>query len=378
MSLVADAPYFPPPARTAWERIDPEAAGFDAARLDEAMRLAQSRETPWPRDLRRHLESGFFDTPPFNEIIGPTAARGAPNGLLLRGGRIVASFGDTLAVDMTFSVAKSYLSLLAGIAVADGLITDLDEPVGRSVMDGGFDSEHNRVITWRHLLQLTSEWEGTLFGKPDQVDRNRVLGVEGRGATKGQARPLREPGSYWEYNDVRVNRLSLALLRRFERALPDVFAERIMGPIGASSDWRWEGYRNSFVEIGGQQVQSVPGGGHWGGGVFIHAQDQARVALLMLRGGLWDGRRVLPADWIAASVEPCDVNPLYGLMWWLNTGRQKYPAASEQSFFALGAGGNLCWIDPTTDIVVVLRWVAPDAVNGFIAAVTAALRRRDE
>jgi CubicO group peptidase (beta-lactamase class C family) len=373
MSLLADAQYFPPQSGAAWERIDPEAAGFDAARLAQAVRFAQSHETPWPRDLRRHIEGGHFEPPPFNQILGPTAPRGAPNGLLLRHGRVVASFGDTLAVDMTFSVAKSYLSVLAGIAVADGLIADLDAPVGRSVTDGGFASEHNRAITWRHLLQQTSEWEGTLWGKSDQIDRNRVVGVEGR-AAKGQARPLRPPGSYWEYNDVRVNRLSLALLHRFQRALPEIFAERIMGPIGASSDWRWEGYENSFVEIGGRRLQSVPGGGHWGGGVFIHAQDQARVALMMLRGGIWEGRRILPADWIAASVAPCDVNPIYGLMWWLNTGRQKYRAASAASFFALGAGGNVCWIDPATDIVAILRWIAPEAVNGFIAAVTSALK----
>ena len=76
-----------------------------------------------------HIEGGFFEPPPHNEILGPIRARGAPNGLILRRGELVASWGDTRQVDFTFSVAKSYLSLLAGIAVADGLIADLDEPV---------------------------------------------------------------------------------------------------------------------------------------------------------------------------------------------------------------------------------------------------------
>jgi hypothetical protein len=110
-------------------------------------------------------------------------------------------------------VAKSYLPLLAGIAVADGLIADPDEPVGRTVDDGGFDGDYNRGSSWRHLLQQTSEWEGSLFSKPDQIDRNRVVSYDGQ-ASKGAARRLREPGAYWEYNDVRVSRLSLALLRR--------------------------------------------------------------------------------------------------------------------------------------------------------------------
>ncbi len=234
--------------------------------LDGAVNFALSHETPWPRDLRAHLESGFFEPPPHNELLGPIHPRGGPNGLILKDGSVVAHWGDTRQMDFTFSVAKSYLSLLAGIAVADGLIAELDEPVGRTVDDGGFDGPHNGAITWRHLLQQTSEWEGTLFGKSDIVDRNRNLAVEGKGR-KGDARPLRPPGTFWEYNDVRVNRLALALLRRFRRPLPEVFAERIMRPIGASSDWSWHGYRTSMVEIDGQMIKSVSGGSHWGGGI---------------------------------------------------------------------------------------------------------------
>ena len=222
--------------------------------VDGVIDFALSHETPWPRDLRAHLEAGFFEPPPDNELLGSIHPRGGPNGLILRGGSMVAHWGNMRQVDFTFSAAKSYLSLLAGIAVADGLIAELDEPVGRTVDDGGFDGPHNGAITWRHLLQQTSEWEGTLFGKSDIVDRNRNLAVEGKGR-KGDARPLRPPGTFWEYNDVRVNRLALALLRRFRRPLPEVFAERIMRPVGASSDWSWHGYRTSMVEIDGRMIE---------------------------------------------------------------------------------------------------------------------------
>ena len=183
----------------------------------------------------------------------------------------------------------------------DGLIRDLDEPVGSTVHDEGFEGPHNDKVTWRHLLQNTSEWEGTLFGKSDVIDRNRDLAVEGKGR-KGDARALHAPGTYWEYNDVRVNRLSLALLRRFRCPLPDVFAERIMGPIGASPDWSWHGYRTSSVEVDGRMIESVSGGTHWGGGMLIHAEDQARLGLLMLRRGEWNGNRILPENWIAQIV----------------------------------------------------------------------------
>jgi CubicO group peptidase (beta-lactamase class C family) len=345
---------------------------LDAAPLTEAVRFAEAHETPWPRDLRAHIEGGHFERPPHNEILGPIRARGTPNGLVLHRGESIASWGDPRQIDFSFSVAKSYLSLLAGVAVADGLIGDLDEPVRRTVDDGGFDGAHNGAITWRHLLQQTSEWSGELFGKSDVIDHNRSLATEGLGAAKGERRALHTPGTFWEYNDVRVNRLSLALLRRFRQPLPDVFAERIMRPIGASNDWRWHGYRTSSVEIDGRMIESVAGGTHWGGGIEIHAEDQARIGRLMLQRGRWDGVQVLPEAWIVQSVVPCALNPTYGLLWWLNTRGLRYAHAPEVSVFAVGAGGNITWIDPANDIVAVMRWIDPTAVDGFIGRVLAA------
>jgi hypothetical protein len=369
-----DDGYVPGPDGGPWQRLNPGAAGFDAAALAAAVAFAETHETPWGRNLHAVIANGHFEPPPYNEIVGPTRPRGGPNGLVLRHGRIVASWGDTRRVDMTFSVAKSYLGLLAGLAVDDELIGDLDDPVGASVADGGFEGEHNGAITWRHLLHQTSEWEGTLWGKPDLIDRHRDLMLEGGGTAKGTHRPLQRPGNFWEYNDVRVNRLALALLRRFGRGLPDVFKARIMAPIGASPSWEWHGYRNSFVEIGGRPVQSVSGGGHWGGGVFIHAEDQARIGLVMARNGRWGEQRLLAERWTALSTTPCPANPQYGFLWWLNTGRTLFPNASAASFFAIGAGSNITWIEPRTGIVAVLRWIDRAAVDGFIARVTAALR----
>jgi CubicO group peptidase (beta-lactamase class C family) len=366
--------YFPGRHGTEWRRRSPAEAGLDPAALAEAARLAETRETPWSRDIATVLETAHFEKPPHNEVLGPTRPRGAPAGLVLRGGAIVAEWGDTARADMTFSVAKSYLSMIAGLAYDRRLLGELDEPVARRVRDPAFAGPRHEQITWRHLLQQTSEWEGTLFGKADLIDRNRDLATEGQGSLKGTWRDLHEPGAYWEYNDVRVNLLSYALLHIWRRPLPEVFREHVMAPIGASAGWEWHGYRTSEVEIDGRRMVSVSGGGHWGGGVYISARDQARIGLLMLRRGDWAGRRLLSEEWVRLSTEPCALKPVYGLMWWLNTDRARYRAASPSSFFGVGAGGNLTWIDPENDLVAVLRWTDPAAMPGFAERVAAALR----
>ena len=365
-------PILPPPHPAPWPEAMADVAGLNWMWLEEAARFAAENETPWPYDLKQHLESGYFEPPPHNAILGPIRPRGPANGLVLRNGHKVAAWGDTDQIDFTFSAAKSYLSLLAGIAVADDLIPELDEPVRNTVDDGGFDSPQNRGITWRHLLQNTSEWGGELFGKSDQIDRNRNLGLEGKGR-KGDPRQLQHPGTHWEYNDVRVNRLSLALLRRFRRPLPDVFAERIMDPIGASKDWSWHGYRTSGVEINGRTIESVSGGTHWGGGMLIHAEDQARIGLLMLNKGNWNGRQIVPERWIEESLRPCALNPNYGLLWWLNTNHGRYKSAPANSFFATGAGGNITWIAPEQNLVAVLRWTDPTAIDTFTRLIMQAI-----
>jgi CubicO group peptidase (beta-lactamase class C family) len=366
--------YVPPPHPAAWKHAAPDEAGLDPAAIADAARHAADHETPWQRDLAQMVAHDFDEQPPWNQTLGPVRPRGGPNGLLLRHGLITAEWGDTTRVDMTFSVAKSYLSILTGLAWDRGLIGDPHARVNLRVDDGGFDPPHNDAITWHHLLQQTSEWEGVLWDKPDLVDRNRAVGGRPSAAPKGSHRNLQPPGEFWEYNDVRVNRLALALLRVWRRPLPEIFRELVMDPIGASADWEWHGYRNSTVEIDGERMPSVSGGGHWGGGVFINARDQARIGLLLLNRGTWNGRRILSEEWIERMLEPCPLFRNYGYLWWLNTDRALYPSASAASYCARGAGGNLTWIDPANDLVAVLRWTDPAAMDGFMKLTMAALR----
>lgn len=373
-----DNPTFvPAPNASPWERLTPAATGFDAAKLQSAVDYANAAESPWPRSF--YYPDGRYvgivewnETGPWSDIVGPVKSREGPAGLILKDGRIAAEWGDTSRTDMTFSIAKSYLAVLTGLAVADGLIASVDEPVGVTVKGPHFASAHNAQITWRHLLHQSSEWQGELWGKSDQVDHNRQLGAGADNSRKGHARELNAPGAYYEYNDVRVNLLAYCLLQRFGRALPDVLRERVMDPIGASKDWEWHGYSTSWVEVNGRRVQSVSGGAHWGGGMFIGARDHARLGLLIARAGRWGDRQILPAAWVKEILTPSPTNEGYGYLWWLNRGASRYPSASASSVFALGAGTNMIWIDPEHDLVTVLRWIDKTRIDGFFSRLMAA------
>jgi len=352
--------------------------------LNDAIGYAIAHETPWARDPAAdpgnwgiHLQ----DPSPWNVLRGPVHARGPASGTILHRSRELAAWGEPDRADLTFSIAKTYLALLAGVAHDAGLIPDPDEPVRALVPGIGFDSPHNAEITWTQLLQQTSEWEGSCFGLPDQVDRYRVVAYNGEPATgrKGDARPLRTPGSFWEYNDVRINQLALALLHRFRRPLPEVFDEALLRPLGTTSDWRWVGYDDAWIELRDatgrlRRMQSVPGGTHWGGGVSISARDQARIGQLMLQRGLWNGHQLVSEAWIARMLAPCPIAPYYGMLTWLNGAtRPVYPSAGRSSWFMIGAGGHVTWVDPERELVVASRWLQPDRTDGFLCRIAVAM-----
>jgi CubicO group peptidase (beta-lactamase class C family) len=347
--------------------------------FNDAVAFAESHEIPWPRDPAAnpaHWGVHHDDPPPYNRLRGPVHPRGGVSGVIRVRGEEVAAWGEPDRPDQTFSVAKTYLALVAGIAHARGLLAP-HERVGARLPGIGFDSTHNRAITWEHLLTQTSEWEGECFGMPDQVEHYRRVSHDPNPpeVKKGELRRLREPGTYWEYNDVRINQLSLALLHLFQRPLPEVFLEAVLQPIGGGLGFRWEGYDNSWVEIGGQGMQSVPGGTHWGGGVRISARDQARIGQLLLDGGVHHGDQILPTAWVQRMHQPCAVAPFYGWLTWLNRDGRLFADASRASWFMFGAGGHMVWIDPDHDAVVVARWLDGAHSAGFVRLVALALRR---
>lgn len=349
--------------------------------FSEAIAYAQAHEVAWPRDPA--ADPGRWgvhhaDPAPWNVLRGPVHPRGGVSGVILRHGEEVAAWGEPDRADLTFSVAKTYLALLAGVAHARGLLKDPHGRIAERLPGIGFDDPHNREITWAHMLEQTSEWQGRCFGMPDQVEHHRQVAHDPKPpqGRKGEQRTLLRPGSYWEYNDVRINQLSLALLHLFREPLPEVFADAILQPLGAGGDFSWVGYDDAWVEIGGRRMQSVPGGTHWGGGVSVSARDQARIGQLLLRGGVHEGRPLLPAGWTERMRQPCAIAPFYGWLVWLNRTGTLFTDASRESWFMIGAGGHYVWIDPAHDAVVVVRWLDSARAPGFVSRVVGAFAAR--
>jgi CubicO group peptidase (beta-lactamase class C family) len=386
--------YFPPRG-SGWETRTPEQVGMDPAGIAAALEFAAQAESSTSRDLEEAHQTSF-GREPLGFSVGPFTVREGAAGMIIKDGYIIGEWGDPQRVDMTFSVTKSFLSTTVGELFEDGLIESLDDtvreymaPVDLPVGDGEpgidrtgfggidparlFETEHNRQITWDHLLRQSSDWEGTLWGKPDWADR------PSRDAQPWRPRDHVPVGTVFEYNDTRVNLLALAALQVVRRPLPQILRERIMDPIGASSTWRWTGYETSWVTIDGVRMNSVSGGGHWGGGMLINARDLGRFGLLTLHNGNWGGEQLISEEWMAMATTPGPANGTYGFMnFYLNVpntqGRQAYSNAPSSAFYHVGNGSNIVYVDRENDLVVVARWIPGGAMNELLGQVIGSIR----
>ncbi|MDB5866177.1 MAG: class beta-lactamase-related serine hydrolase [Betaproteobacteria bacterium] len=373
-----------------WQRKTPADAGIDATRLKAAIDHAIAAEMKNPRDLAvNHYQT--FGREPFGDAIGPIKERGEQTGLVVHKGYIVAEWGEPTRVDMTHSITKSMLSTVVGLAHDRGLIRSIDDTVREYVppiqlynpiptgnksdrMRGSdlvylFETAHNRTITWNHMLRQVSDWEGTLWGKPDWADR------PSENAAEWGTRPRNKPGTAYQYNDVRTNALALSALNVWRRPLPQVLKENVLDPIGASNTWRWFGYENSWVVLDGLAVQSVTGGGHWGGGMFINAYDMARFGYLTMNRGKWKERQLVSEQWIDWALTPTPVEPSYGFMnFYNNKDRVFMPSAPAGAFGHQGNGTNFVYVDPENDLVAVLRWIDRPQIDGFVKRLLEAVR----
>jgi hypothetical protein len=379
--------YFP--SQDKWEIKSPVTFNLDTNKINQAIAFSKDNETKYPKNLRLS-QSMQYGRAPFSDPIGPMESRGEVSGIIIYKGYIIASWGNPNAVESVNSITKSMVATVVGLAVDNGLIKNILDPVYTylppiEIVNGEgvtadqnplaktsfiypFETEHNRKINWDHLLRQTSDWEGVLWGKPDWADR------PSNNPEEWTNRKRFEPGAAFKYNDTRVNALALATTAVLRKPLPEVLREQIMNPIGASNTWAWTGYHNAWIVLDGKMIQSVSGGGHFGGGLFMNTYDMARFGLLTLRKGNWNGKQLISEEWIKKSLTPTTASLDYGFMnFYLNTDKKYFPSAPEKSFVHKGNGLNAIYVDPDNDMVVVVRWIEEKQLDGFLKIILSSL-----
>ena len=338
-------------------------SALDQPQLQLVLRTRTVGWTSQARDIDSYLAAQVDDATE-RDVIGPLLAASGGSGVVLHGGREVGRWGDPAVPEMAFSATKSVVSVVAGVAYDTGLLVP-DQRVSEVLDLPEFAAGDARDITWGHLLQQTSQWEGTLWTKPTSVDAQSF-----REGTEVHGTP---PGHGWAYNDVRMNLLTYALTALLGRSLAEVLRDAVMTPLRASSSWSWHGYINSSLDVAGTAVSVVSGGAHWGGGLFISAADLARIGQLYLDRGRAAGRQLISAEWINRSWTPCAVKAEYGYLWWLNDDRIPWPTAPATGRSARGNGGrHLLWIDPARDLVLSSHWTEdlPNLLADVSATIT--------
>ncbi len=282
-----------------------------------------------PEDLGWSSE-GLAAARAFSERIGTTAL------MLVKGGVVVAAWGEVSAKSNVYSVRKSLLSGLIGIAIADGQI-DLGatlEELGIDDREPGLTATEKRATVADLVTSRSGIYLPALYESP------RVSAAK-------PARGSHAPGTRWLYNNWDFNALGTIYERQTRSGIFEAFEDLIGAPLQMQDFSADDG---EYVTGDQSRHPAYP--------FHMTARDLARFALLYLRHGRWGDRQVLPEDWVAASTaRQSEVGPSkgYGYMWWSAVGGGLLPnvAIAEESFYAAGLGGQYAFVFPHLNLVVV-------------------------
>ena len=242
---------------------------------------------------------------------------------------------------ISWSMAKSFLSALIGIARGEGLIEDLDAPVSQYVPELA-DSAYAKA-TVRNVLKMASgvafdEDYADFWSDINKMGRVLALGGSMDEFAIGQDRTAGPPGEAFRYVSIDTHVLAMVLRAATGRSAPDYLSEKLWGPMGAEADAK-------FITDGEGAAFAL-------GGLNARTRDYARFGLLVAQGGAREGRQLIPADWLAMSTvqsapPPADPRPYgYGFQWWI-------PPGGKGDFLARGVYGQYIYISPASGVVIV-------------------------
>jgi len=286
-----------------WERSTPEAEGFD-------------------REALEAVYEAFFSEEAF-----PTA-----NALLVvRHGRLVAEAyardpeGVTALHDLQ-SATKSITSILAGIALDEGVLPSVDTPVYDLLPESFDDDVRKRSMTLHHVLTMTT---GLDFD--NREDTLPFYNDTGSSLEYVLHRPLvAEPGAEWWYHDGAPQLVSGMIQARTGQTAAQFAEAHLFGPLGID-ETRWE-----------QHDDGLTFGAF---GLWLTPRDMAKIGQMMLQDGAWEGEQIVSPSWVSLSTRPIS-SPEYGYYWWW--------WAELAAFEASGHGGQTIFVKPDADLVVVI------------------------
>ncbi|MBV2358442.1 beta-lactamase family protein [Thalassococcus sp. CAU 1522] len=271
--------------------------------------------------------------------------RSVTSALVLRDGAVVhESYHLGTGVDdlrISWSVAKSYLSALFGILLAEGEIDSLDDPVTKYAPDlvgGAYDG-----ATIRNVLQMSSGVEFDedyldFWSDINKMGRVLALGTSMDGFAAGLDDRIGPPGERWQYVSIDTHVLSMVLRGATGRSIPELMAEKLFEPLGVARQpyYVTDGYGTAFVL----------------GGLNLTTRDYARMGLMFLQDGALEGRQIVPRDWVRESTQASAPTRRdqtgYGYQWWIPRD------ATEGEFFARGIYGQYVYVNRPAGVVIAL------------------------
>ena len=244
---------------------------------------------------------------------------------------------ERLSIETTFSISKSLVSIAAGIALDSGWIGSVRDPITRYLPELAARDPAFGAVTIEHLLTMTSGIHFDRGKAPWSHEARSYYSPDLRSVAL--SRDLAEPpGSRFQYNPYSPIVLGLALERASGRPLTQLLSEALWSRIGADApaSWSLDSEGNGF-----EKMES---------GFNATAIDLAKIGRLFLRGGDWDGDRILAADWVRASVQP-DAGagrPRYGYLWWVRPGEDE-----ADRYYAEGRFGQFIYVVPDRALILV-------------------------
>ena len=314
---------------------------FPSRTIPRAEAVSPLPRGPADRRLPAVVSEGHLAGETLDEFLGRHATRAF---VIVQRGEVVYeryfNGGSPSRLETSFSMAKSFASTLAGIAIDDGSIGSVEDPVTRYLPELARRDPRFERIRIRHLLTMSSGLRYVEEGRPWSDDAVTYYGTDLREVALERSRIERAPGEEWLYNNFNPLLLGLVLERATGRSVADYMAAKLWQPMGAEGDASWSLDSRSS---GFEKMES---------GVNARARDFARFGRLMLDDGRAGSRQVVSREWVRAATRGRAFGGLadfYGAMWWVRPQAQ----AARDPFLARGKYGQVIAVVPDREIVMV-------------------------